>query len=154
MSKTVCRKALNFDLDTNALKKHYPGKNYRKAYSDIKRFMEHEGFTHRQWSGYVSNEKLSMQKIAAKTKKLSQTFPWLKKCVNRFDVTDIGEQHDITHILTGTHQEKVKVVQNENVKLKESKPLFSAKQLKERANQISQQPHRQNTKNISKDMDR
>ena len=36
MSKVICRKAINFDRDTNELKKHYPGKNYRNAYTDIK----------------------------------------------------------------------------------------------------------------------
>lgn len=112
------------------------------------------GFTHRQWSGYNSKEKLSNLDVQRFATKLSKSFPWLKKCVNRFDVTDIGEQHDLTYILTGKCKKKVKVVQNENVKPKESKPLFSAKQLKERANQISKQPHRQNKKNISKDMER
>lgn len=33
-------KAINFDLDTNALKLYYPGKEYNKAYYDIRRFME------------------------------------------------------------------------------------------------------------------
>ena len=40
MSKVICRRAINFDLDTNELKKHYPDKNYRNAYTDIKKFME------------------------------------------------------------------------------------------------------------------
>ncbi len=147
-------KAVNFDLDTKALKIYYPGKHYRQAYRDIRKFMLDNGFTHRQWSGYNSKDKLSNLDVQRFATKLSKSFPWLKKCVNRFDVTDIGEQHDLTYILTGRCKKKVKVVQNENVKPKESKPLFSAKQLKERANQISKQPHRQNTKNISKDMER
>ena len=36
MSYVSCRKAINFDLDTKALKEHYGGKNYRNAYTDIK----------------------------------------------------------------------------------------------------------------------
>lgn len=154
MSKALCRKAINFDLDTKALKKYYPGKNYRDAYSDIKKFMEKSGFEHRQWSGYISLKKLSINNVFSLSQKISKAFPWLSKCVNRFDVTDIGEQHDLTHLITGQCKEKVKVVQKENAKSKGSKPLFSAKQLKERANQISRQPHRQDTKNISKDMER
>ena len=52
MSVSTCKKAINFDLDTNALKINYGGSNYREAYIDIETFMEHNGFEHRQWSGY------------------------------------------------------------------------------------------------------
>lgn len=148
------RKALNFDLDTKALKQYYPNKNYRQAYKDVKRFLLNNGFEHRQWSGYTSIKPMTDGTIRAKMLKLKKALPWISKCVNRFDVTDIGEQHDLTFVFTGRRKCKVKDVQKENPKPKESKPLFSVKQLKERANQISKQPHRQNTKNISKDMER
>lgn len=52
-------KAINFDLDTKQLKKLYPGSNYRKSYSDLKYFSRKHGFSHRQGSGYISDEKLS-----------------------------------------------------------------------------------------------
>ena len=39
-------KAVNFDLDTKALKIYYPGKHYRQAYRDIRKFMLDNGFTH------------------------------------------------------------------------------------------------------------
>ncbi len=74
MSKVICRKAINFDRDTNELKKHYPGKNYRNAYTDIKKLMEESGFEHRQWSGYVSKDKISLQKVASITGRLSLSF--------------------------------------------------------------------------------
>ena len=38
------RRAINFDLDTKALKEFYPGKDYRAAYGEIKNFMENNGF--------------------------------------------------------------------------------------------------------------
>ena len=47
-------KALNFDLDTENLKRYYPSSDYHKAYFDIKQFMIQNGFEHRQGSGYVS----------------------------------------------------------------------------------------------------
>lgn len=153
MSYTTCKKAINFDLDTKALKKYYPGKNYRHAYTDIKKFMESEGFLHRQWSGYNSKEKLSMQDIQMITKKLSKTFPWLKKCVNRFDVTDIGEQHDLTHLITGKAAGKVKEVQKEAVKSEKRKAPFSVEKTNKMAAKISRQP-KQQSKNKSKNMER
>lgn len=108
MSYILCRKALNFDLDTKALKKYYGKKNYRQAYTDIKSFMENEGFKHRQWSGYVSRDKIAVTDMNMLIKKMKITFPWLKKCVKRFDVTDIGKQHDLTYIITGKSNAEVK----------------------------------------------
>lgn len=31
----------------------------------------------------------------------TRKFSWFSTCVLNFDVTDIGEQHDLTHLLTG-----------------------------------------------------
>ena len=54
------KKAINFDLDTKVLKEIYcKSKNpleYLKAYKEIKGFMKENGFSHRQWSGYISKE--------------------------------------------------------------------------------------------------
>ena len=98
-----CYKALNFDLDTNSLKRYYPGSNYRQAYRDIKTFLVQNGFQHRQWSGYKSIEPLSDYKITYIAIELDKRFPWLAKCVNRFDVTDIGKQYDMAKIIKSAH---------------------------------------------------
>ena len=52
-------KAINFDLDTHNLEKYYPGKNYRQAYEDLRRFFRKHDLDHRQGSGYISQQKLS-----------------------------------------------------------------------------------------------
>lgn len=95
------KRAINFDLDTKKLKKFYSNNllGYRKAYKDIKKFMESNGFEHRQWSGYISKENLSNYELAFIVAKLSNEFPWLKKCVNKFDVTNIAAQYDLTDII-------------------------------------------------------
>lgn len=51
------RKALNFDLSTNELKKHF--NSTAEAYSQIKIFMIENGFEHRQYSGYISKEPMN-----------------------------------------------------------------------------------------------
>ena len=96
---SLSRKAINFDLSTNELKKHF--NSTAEAYSQIKTFMTENGFTHRQYSGYVSKETMDDFAIELLTKRLSRKFSWLSACVLNFDVTDIGEQHDLTHLLTG-----------------------------------------------------
>ena len=92
-------KAINFDLDTNALKKYYPGKDYRKAYSDIKAFMLKNGFEHRQWSGYKTLMPFSDSQIDELVTDLSLKFDWLKDCVNKFDVTNVGKSYDYTEFI-------------------------------------------------------
>jgi len=61
-------RSINFDLDTNKLKEHYPNKTYTNAYEDIKRFLLKNGFEHRQGSGYISQKELSNYKPKNKTK--------------------------------------------------------------------------------------
>ena len=93
------RKALNFDLSTNELKKHF--NSTAEAYSQIKIFMIENGFKHRQYSGYISKEPMNEREITKLVRKLNKQLSWLSTCVLNFDVTDIGEQHDLTHLLTG-----------------------------------------------------
>ena len=57
----MTRKQVTFDLSQEMLKKFYPRGNsksetfYKKAYSDIQKFMLRNGFSHRQYSVYVSD---------------------------------------------------------------------------------------------------
>ncbi len=54
-------KAINFDLDTVKLREFYP--RYQQAYKDLLIFFKKNNFSHRQGSGYLSNEKLSSADI-------------------------------------------------------------------------------------------
>lgn len=92
-------KALNFDLDTQHLKTHYPGANYRQAYDDLRRFFKRHQFSHRQGSGYISDTKLSTADIYDLMDELAQNLPWIGICVSKIDVTNIGHQHDLTELL-------------------------------------------------------
>ncbi|MDO4921687.1 MAG: VapD family protein [Phascolarctobacterium sp.] len=92
-------KALNFDLDTHSLQKHYSGANYRQAYYDLRKFFKLHKFSHRQGSGYISDEKLSTADIYDLMDELLDTLPWVSLCVNKIDVTNIGKQHDLTELL-------------------------------------------------------
>ena len=56
-----------------------------------------------------------------------------KKCVNKFDVTDIGEQHDLTHIITGkcrTHVIDKSADKAVKPQTQERKNFFSTDKLK------------------------
>ena len=92
-------KALNFDLDTHQLQEHYPGANYRQAYDDLRRFFKKHQFSHRQGSGYISEDKLTTADIYDLMDDLSQQFPWIGVCVSKIEVTNVGRQHDLTELL-------------------------------------------------------
>lgn len=93
------RKAINFDLSTADLKKYF--KNTAEAYNQIKNFMLQNGFEHRQYSGYISKEAMEDDDVALIAFNLTRQFRWLSPCTQKFDVTDIGDQHDLMDILTG-----------------------------------------------------
>ena len=91
-------KAINFDLDTNKLKKYYP--RYQQAYSDLLRFFKANGFLHRQGSGYVSKEKMTSADIVDLIGAFQKKFAWSGTCVKKIDVTNVGAQYDLTALLT------------------------------------------------------
>jgi len=66
----------------------------RKGYAAIQRFMTRNGFDHRQWSGYVSKEKMTYAEIYLVIDGLLSSCPWISKCTNRFDITDYMAESD------------------------------------------------------------
>lgn len=140
MDKTdKCYKAFNFDLVISQLKKHYPDGHYTKAYKDIQSFFKKNGFEHRQGSGYLSLKMLSDVDVMRIGSKLNKSLPWLGQCVNKFDVTDIGEMHDLTHIFVKTSKpqrqkpreslfKKVQDIENNQAKENKSPPLLPNKE--------------------------
>lgn len=107
------RKQITFDLNQKDLARNYPRskitvnpKFYKKAYKDIRLFMEENGFEHRQYSVYASTKNLTAYDVAGLMEQLARKMPWLYSCVNEIDVTDIGEQHSIKEILGAFTQQK------------------------------------------------
>lgn len=117
----LSRKQITFDLNQNALSKHYPRpkltinpRYYKKAYRDISCFMKENSFEHRQYSVYTSKEPLTIYDVVELMDKLADKMPWLYDCVNEIDVTDIGEQHSIKEILGRfTNQKDYSIVKSE-----------------------------------------
>ena len=87
------RKAVNFDLNDNLLKKYYLSKSYKNAWRDIKMYLINNQFGHRQYSGYVSNSAMSMAEAGNIIGKMARKWYWLNKSVMQFDVTNVGEEY-------------------------------------------------------------
>lgn len=96
------RKEIHFDLSIEALKHSYPSQSthaWKKAWSGIRRFLESQGFTHTQYSGYESSAKLSMDSICTTLNGLTAELPWFTEVVKIATVTEVGDRHDaLTYI--------------------------------------------------------
>ena len=88
MGKTL-KKYLLFDLDTTALKEEFGPKRYTVAYSMIRQFLENCGFEHKQGSGYLSTEPISLNQIIAIYQAMTEEMPWLDSCSKTMDVGNV-----------------------------------------------------------------
>lgn len=132
-----CIKAINFDLETKRVKEIFHSNSpyiYLKAYQLVSKFLKSNDFKHRQFSGYISSKKMSDAEILNIAYKLNDELPWFSKCVKKFDVTDVGEQHDLMYIFQKPEKSKL---QSKSVETKENKTKgkapISRKQIKNNA---------------------
>ena len=102
----MTRKQITFDLSQEALRQHYPRKEtaqdpqfFKRAYKDIRRFMEANGFERRQYSVYVSTEELTALDVAVLTQQMAEELPWLRHCVREITATNIGARHSLLGLL-------------------------------------------------------
>lgn len=97
-----CVKEFTFDLDTKELKNIFGEKSYTRAYNEIFDFFcKEHGFEHRQGSVYCSGRQMSDAEVVDMTHELKYKIPWLKTCLKRMDVADIGNIHELTEVITG-----------------------------------------------------
>ena len=108
MIAEMMRKQITFDLNQEALEAHYPRgeraqseHHYRKAYQDIRRFMEKQGFMWRQNSVYVSEAPMTTMDIVLLSQRMAEKLPWLRLCVKEITATDIGTQYSLLGLLRG-----------------------------------------------------
>lgn len=102
------RKEFTFDLKVDELKKEFGEKGYTKGWEELGKFFDKErNFEHRQGSVYCSTEKMSIADIYALIKELKKECPWLRKCLTRMDVADIGEIHELTDIIKESEEENL-----------------------------------------------
>ena len=91
-------KALYFDMRIKALKQYYSCSNPKGAYLKIQNFLVGRNFSHVQYSGYHSIYRTTDLEIFDLIREMDNTFPWLQYCMNRFEVTNIGANHDLMGI--------------------------------------------------------
>ncbi len=93
-------KALYFDIRIKDLEEHYSRSNPKGAYKKIQRFLSAHNFSHEQYSGYHSKYKTTDLEIFDLIREMSDAFPWLQHCINHFEVTNVGANHDLMELFT------------------------------------------------------
>lgn len=100
------RKEFTFDLKVDELKKEFGEKNYTKGWEELGKFFRKNSFEHRQGSVYCSSGKMSTPDVYALIKNLKIACPWLKNCLTRMDVADIGDVHELTDIIKDNNEKE------------------------------------------------
>lgn len=100
-------KALYFDIRIKDLEKHYSRTSPKGAYGKIKTFLTKRNFSHEQYSGYHSKYKTTDLEIFDLIREMSDCLPWLKYCINHFEVTNIGANHDLLDLFVEDIDEPV-----------------------------------------------
>ncbi|MDR0308812.1 MAG: hypothetical protein LBH87_02655 [Coriobacteriales bacterium] len=87
---------INFDLSVEKLRDEFGYDCYRKGYSLIQRFFIKNGFSHHQYSGYISKSAMSYGEVYILVlDTMTSELPWLANCVKKFDATNITSQSDM-----------------------------------------------------------
>jgi len=87
--------AIAFDLDTDALKRHYTGGTFTNAYEDIRRVLTQHGFHRQQGSVYFGNEHVTPVLCVVAVQDIQKMHSWFAKCVNDIRMLRIEENNDL-----------------------------------------------------------
>lgn len=87
--------AICFDLEVEALKRHYPNPSYGNAYEDIRRALEPHGFTRQQGSVYFGNKNVDPVRCVVAVQAVQKSHPWFAKVVTDIRMLRIEEHNNL-----------------------------------------------------------
>ena len=92
------KKGINFDLNTEELRRRYEKGDWHNAYYDIRRFLEGRGFEHIQGSGYHSRKPMAVTSAMRVLYDMADCFPWINYCVHICTITNVPTLYDFTYV--------------------------------------------------------
>ena len=90
------RKQLSFDIDTKVAKAILGKNNYIKAYLDVRKFLEKEGWEHIEGRVYMSKKPLSTTQVMHLLNDLIWEHPYLTKCFREIHQADVSKVHSLS----------------------------------------------------------
>ena len=94
MASEKTYKAIIYDLDIEALEKHYDKSDYHYAYKEIGRFFRKNDFRWIEGSGYFSNNRMSKYQIRRLFLQLKEELPWTDKCIRDCRQLDVTKENN------------------------------------------------------------
>ena len=89
------RKYITFDLDTKELKKVLGETRFTSAYKDIESFLKENDYNHKQGSGYLSNQSLTVLDAVMLYKAIEEKFPWAVSSIRTMHYADVNHTYDL-----------------------------------------------------------
>jgi virulence-associated protein VapD len=87
--------AIAFDLDTQILQELYPSASWNNAYSDIRSFLEANGFEHKQGSVYFGRDTIDVVSCVLVAQKIAREFSWFEPSVKDIRMLRIEDNNDL-----------------------------------------------------------
>jgi virulence-associated protein VapD len=87
--------AICFDLEVEALKRHYINPSYGNGYEDIRRVLEQFGFSRQQGSVYFGGKGVDPVRCVVAVQALQKEHPWFAKCVRDIRMLRIEENNNL-----------------------------------------------------------
>jgi virulence-associated protein VapD len=92
--------AIVFDLNTDALEKHFSQTSPNNAYQVIGKILISLGFKHRQGSVYFGGEHINSVSAVLAAEELASRLPWFVECVSDIRKLMIIEDNDLMPAVT------------------------------------------------------
>jgi virulence-associated protein VapD len=87
--------AICFDLDQDALKRHYPSNTHTNGYEDIRRVLERYGFTRQQGSVYFGDAHVTPVTCVMAVQAVQKAHSWFGKALSDIRMLRIEEHNDL-----------------------------------------------------------
>jgi virulence-associated protein VapD len=91
--------AICFDLDQDALARHYPGATHTNGYGEIKAILGKHGFHPQQGSVYFGDEHQTPVTCVLAVQAVQQACPWFRHAVSDIRMLRIEENNDLAPAL-------------------------------------------------------
>ena len=98
--------AIAFDFDTEILEKLYPNASWRNAYTDVRKYLEDNGFEHRQGSVYFGDEDLTATECIVIVQDMADEFNWFTPSLKDIRMLRIEENNDLMVVLDRKSRKK------------------------------------------------
>jgi virulence-associated protein VapD len=87
--------AICFDLDQEALKRHYPANTHTNGYEDIRRVLEKFGFARQQGSVYFGDQHVTPVTCVMAVQAVQRSCTWFGRVVSDIRMLRIEEHNDL-----------------------------------------------------------